>query len=143
MLQAKEMSGKSQFPFMIDPNNNEKQMLESDAIISYLWEEYGDGNVGLFPSPLLMYTSQFLLLKYACSGACIGSVHPTLNPNICQHVACHWLRVKQCLQGSALNAGPHPVQAGPADSAEHWTGTAATWRQGHLIPKVAHSRKAH
>jgi glutathione S-transferase len=42
---AKEMSGKSQFPFMIDPNNNDKQMLESDAIISYLWEEYGDGNV--------------------------------------------------------------------------------------------------
>lgn len=39
------MSGKSQFPFMIDPNNNDKQMLESDAIISYLWNEYGDGEV--------------------------------------------------------------------------------------------------
>ena len=39
------MSGKSQFPFMIDPNNGDKQMLESDAIIEYLWNEYGDGQV--------------------------------------------------------------------------------------------------
>lgn len=43
-VQAIEMSGKSQFPFMIDPNNG-KQMLESDAIINYLWNEYGDGQV--------------------------------------------------------------------------------------------------
>ncbi len=45
------MSGKSQFPFMIDPNNGDKQMLESDAIIQYLWDEYGDGQVGgsVFP----------------------------------------------------------------------------------------------
>lgn len=42
---AVQMSGKSQFPFMIDPNNGDKQMLESDAIIQYLWDEYGDGQV--------------------------------------------------------------------------------------------------
>ena len=38
------MSGKGQFPFMVDPNTG-KQMLESDAIISYLWNEYGNGQV--------------------------------------------------------------------------------------------------
>lgn len=53
--QAKEMSGKSQFPFMIDPNNNDKQMLESDAIISYLWNEYGDGQVCTFPALIPRY----------------------------------------------------------------------------------------
>ena len=45
-MQAKAMSGKAQFPFLVDPNTG-KQMLESDAIISYLWNEYGDGQVAL------------------------------------------------------------------------------------------------
>ena len=39
------MSGKQQFPFMVDPNNNNRELLESDAIIKYLYDEYGDGNV--------------------------------------------------------------------------------------------------
>jgi glutathione S-transferase len=43
---AVQMSGKSQFPFLVDPNNG-KQLLESDAIISYLYNEYGDGKVPL------------------------------------------------------------------------------------------------
>lgn len=46
-MQAAAMSGKGQFPFLVDPNTG-KQMLESDAIINYLWNEYGDGQVGLF-----------------------------------------------------------------------------------------------
>ena len=37
------MSGKQQFPFMIDPNNNNHPLLESDAIIQYLFDQYGDG----------------------------------------------------------------------------------------------------
>ncbi|KAK9816942.1 hypothetical protein WJX72_007242 [[Myrmecia] bisecta] len=41
---ALKLSGKNQFPFLVDPNTG-KQMLESDAIISYLWNEYGDGQV--------------------------------------------------------------------------------------------------
>ena len=45
MLQAIAMSGKQQFPFMVDPNNNNRELLESDAIIKYLYDEYGDGNV--------------------------------------------------------------------------------------------------
>lgn len=47
-MQATEMSGKSQFPFLVDPNNG-KEMLESDAIIEYLWNEYGDGKVHFVP----------------------------------------------------------------------------------------------
>ena len=46
-MQAAAMSGKGQFPFLVDPNTG-KQMLESDAIINYLWNEYGDGQVHSF-----------------------------------------------------------------------------------------------
>lgn len=45
-FQATQLSGKSQFPFMVDPNTGQK-MGESDDIINYLWDEYGDGNVPL------------------------------------------------------------------------------------------------
>jgi hypothetical protein len=41
---AKELSGKSQFPFMVDPNTG-TSMLESDDIIKYLVNKYGDGTV--------------------------------------------------------------------------------------------------
>ena len=44
LLQARQMSGKGQFPFMVDPNTG-RQMLESDSIIEYLWSTYGDGQV--------------------------------------------------------------------------------------------------
>jgi len=43
---AVQMSGKSQFPFLVDPNTN-TQMLESDAIVEYLFDKYGDGKVPL------------------------------------------------------------------------------------------------
>lgn len=45
-----EMGGKAQFPFLVDPNTDQ-QMYESDAIITYLFNEYGDGEV---PLPLRM-----------------------------------------------------------------------------------------
>ena len=44
-LQAQKETGKSQFPYMKDPNTG-KSMLESDAIVKYLFTEYGDGVVG-------------------------------------------------------------------------------------------------
>ena len=44
--QAVQLSGKSQFPYMVDPNSGQ-QMGESDDIISYLYDQYGDGNVPL------------------------------------------------------------------------------------------------
>ncbi len=41
--EAKKLGGKTQFPFMIDPNNDDLQMYESDKIIEYLYEQYGKG----------------------------------------------------------------------------------------------------
>eukprot|EP00884_Botryococcus_braunii_P002629 jgi/Botrbrau1/12367/Bobra.0239s0016.1 len=43
--EATKLSGKSQFPYLIDPNQNNKAMLESDDIIKYLCNQYGDGKV--------------------------------------------------------------------------------------------------
>ncbi len=41
-----EKHGKAQFPFMIDPNTN-TEMFESDDIIRYLADRYGDGTIPL------------------------------------------------------------------------------------------------
>jgi len=43
---AVELGGKQMFPYMVDPNNG-TAMYESDDIIAYLFENYGDGNVPL------------------------------------------------------------------------------------------------
>jgi glutathione S-transferase len=47
--EVKRRGGKSQFPFLVDPNTN-IEMFESDAIVQYLFERYGDGNVPLLLS---------------------------------------------------------------------------------------------
>jgi len=41
--------GKAQFPYLVDPNTG-KEMYESDAIVSYLFAEYGEGP----PPPALL-----------------------------------------------------------------------------------------
>jgi len=38
--------GKAQFPFLVDPNTG-KELYESDDIITYLFQQYGDGRVPL------------------------------------------------------------------------------------------------
>ncbi|CAA7033987.1 unnamed protein product [Microthlaspi erraticum] len=43
---VKRMGGKQQFPYMVDPNTG-VSMYESDGIIKYLSEKYGDGTVPL------------------------------------------------------------------------------------------------
>eukprot|EP00210_Caulerpa_lentillifera_P008237 g7863.t2 len=43
---VKELGGKEQFPYMIDSNTG-TSMYESDAIIEYLYKEYGTGEVPL------------------------------------------------------------------------------------------------
>jgi hypothetical protein len=43
---VKRRGGKAQFPFLVDPNAS-IEMYESDAIVQYLFERYGDGNVPL------------------------------------------------------------------------------------------------
>ena len=47
--QAKKLGGKVQFPYLADPNTG-KGMYESDEIVQYLFETYGDGNVPLLLS---------------------------------------------------------------------------------------------
>ncbi len=42
--ELKERAGKAQFPYLTDPNTG-KQMYESDDIVRYLFETYGDGRV--------------------------------------------------------------------------------------------------
>ncbi len=42
--QVKERGGKYQFPYLVDPNTG-KEMYESDEIVRYLFERYGDGQV--------------------------------------------------------------------------------------------------
>lgn len=46
---AIQMGGKKQFPYMVDPNTN-TAMYESDDIIKYLVNKYGDGTVPLMLS---------------------------------------------------------------------------------------------
>jgi glutathione S-transferase len=47
---VKRRGGKAQFPFLVDPNTN-VEMYESEAIVQYLFERYGDGKV---PLPLAL-----------------------------------------------------------------------------------------
>jgi glutathione S-transferase len=42
--EVKRRGGKYQFPYLVDPNTD-VEMYESDAIIAYLFERYGDGDV--------------------------------------------------------------------------------------------------
>ncbi|MBX3024700.1 glutathione S-transferase N-terminal domain-containing protein [bacterium] len=41
-----ERGGKAQFPFLVDPNTR-RELYESDDIVTYLFAEYGDGEVPL------------------------------------------------------------------------------------------------
>lgn len=43
---AQQLGGKQRFPYLVDPNTGES-MYESDDIIAYLFERYGDGQVPL------------------------------------------------------------------------------------------------
>lgn len=50
-----QMGGKQQFPYMVDPNTG-VAMYESDAIIKYLVDKYGDGQIPLMLSLGLLTT---------------------------------------------------------------------------------------
>jgi glutathione S-transferase len=55
---ARRRGGKTLFPFLVDPNTG-KEMYESDDILRYLAETYGDGTVpfGLLLGPVTTVTS--------------------------------------------------------------------------------------
>ncbi len=44
--EVKQRGGKAQFPYLVDPNTG-KELYESDDIVTYLFEQYGDGRVPL------------------------------------------------------------------------------------------------
>ena len=58
--EAEQLGGKRQFPFLVDPNTGEKRY-ESEAIIDYLRETYGEGRSGTsrMLSPLNTVTAGF------------------------------------------------------------------------------------
>ena len=57
-----ERGGKAQFPYLVDPNTG-KEMYESDDILRYLFERYGDGGV-----PLALAAGPFTLASAAAAG---------------------------------------------------------------------------
>lgn len=66
----REHAGKEQFPYLVDPNTG-KEMYESNDIVRYLFEQYGDGRVpGLLAAgPLTEATSMLAgLPRLASSG---------------------------------------------------------------------------
>ena len=57
---VKKRGGKAQFPYLIDPNTG-TEMYESDDIVEYLFDRYGDGSVPLaLAVPLLRDVSSVL-----------------------------------------------------------------------------------
>ena len=58
--QIEQRGGKAQFPYLVDPNSG-VEMYESDAIVRYLFERYGDGAVpALLGLPILTDVSSVL-----------------------------------------------------------------------------------
>ena len=56
--QVVERGGKAQFPYLVDPNTG-KEMYESDDIVRYLFQRYGEGGVplALAAGPLTLATA--------------------------------------------------------------------------------------
>ena len=112
--------GKRQFPYMVDPNNADLAMYESDAIIQYLCDTYGNGKVGGC-TPCTVHVHVCVCVLYASSrSACLPTV--------------------TCFAGAAWCALV-PVPAGPAEPAagpshDHYLrpGHAAPRPQGQRLP---------
>jgi len=67
---AVELGGKQQFPYLVDPNTGQR-MYESNAIVRYLFETYGDGKVptGLALGPLTTASSMLASWTRAFGGS--------------------------------------------------------------------------
>jgi glutathione S-transferase len=58
--EVKRRGGKAQFPFLVDPNTD-TEMYESDDIVRYLFDRYGDGRVPfVLSAPVLRDASSIL-----------------------------------------------------------------------------------
>jgi glutathione S-transferase len=60
--EVRERGGKAQFPYLVDPNTN-VEMYESDEIVRYLFEQYGQG-----PPPWMLRTPVLRDLSSTLSG---------------------------------------------------------------------------
>lgn len=76
--EAIKKGGKSMFPYMEDPNT-ETSMYESDDIIQYLANTYGDGTV---PTQLKLGPVTVLACGLSGVGRCATLAHPGLNPHV-------------------------------------------------------------
>lgn len=63
LFRAIAKGGKSQFPYMVDPNTG-KEMYESAEIIKYLFDKYGPGAAQV---PLALRSGPLILLAAAIS----------------------------------------------------------------------------
>ena len=79
--ELQERGGKAQFPYLVDPNTG-KEMYESDDIIRYLFETYGDGAVPLALSlPLLTdLSAQLASLLRGMGGTFYREARACLHP---------------------------------------------------------------
>lgn len=73
-----ELGGKAQYPYLVDPNTG-KAMYESDDIINYLYNEYGDGKVPL-ALRLGLFTTMSCGWALLLSGMRGGSAKPSKIP---------------------------------------------------------------
>jgi len=79
-LVASRRSGKTQFPFLVDPNTG-KEMLESDDIVRYLFATYGAGAAPLALSLPVLTDVSSMLASVARLGAG-GSVRRARAPEL-------------------------------------------------------------
>ena len=96
-VQAMQLSGKSQFPYMVDPNTG-TSMLESDNIINYLWQ-VGSPLQHMLSEPVLFRQGRPYHLQQ-CVGQ-VGLVHQPSGgcnglPPSCRAVLCGIMSAQPC-----------------------------------------------
>jgi glutathione S-transferase len=79
--EVERRGGKQQFPYLVDPNT-QIEMYESDAIVRYLFERYGDGRVPLALSlgPVTDFSAQLASLWRPGAGAFYKSARAPEKP---------------------------------------------------------------
>lgn len=80
-LKVLQLGGKQQFPYMVDPNTG-TSMYESDEIINYLVQKYGDGTVPLMLSLGLLttLTEGFAMIGRLGKGSAYSPAKPAEKP---------------------------------------------------------------
>ena len=77
--EVKARGGKTQFPYLVDPNTG-KEMYESDDIIQYLADTYRDGKVPFTLGPLTIVSGGFAAAVRAGKGRKVRPARPPEKP---------------------------------------------------------------